>query len=540
MPDIVKILYNSVDAFGPQATPLVALDEETIYASERWGVRENMTLQGQLTGCTFGDVYSGQLNLLSHFNKSYQSLEIWQQQGLTSGRVFQKDLVEVQSISFPESQWWGVLPYTIQLSCYPSGLFSGAFGVLEPSDGWSFQEQDNEILAATHTISCKAFNTSNGVNNALTNARGWAFGRTGTASMPAPILISGVNGNYFCLQSLNENINRFNGTYSLTENWTNDLARTGYGSVRYSTVIDSGSNLITVRLNGTAQGCNGNISGTRDAFGVLDKVAIVTKAYQYAFNKTDLNPIPLTQTFNEEAQSARIEFDYVFNNDNSPEISFDYAVNCSVGTNGAITAAIQGLIRVRGDTLPNKLIRAQAYANTVDLYALTLPFYNAFDASSIAPLNPVPISDGRSVNQSDGTVQLNATYTNQTKVSSLLDRFDYTLIFGKAIKKVDSKPTVNGLGVYSVVDLGYANRAALSINGSAVINAAVSSSDGVNAIKQAAQNLLAQYGLYGNITLDRNTVTVSRYDDRIAAFEFSWSFDGSNVVGPTSINTLTI
>ena len=539
MPDIVKIFYNGQDAFASQPTPFVALDYNTIYAGERWAQQENMTIQGQITGCSFHKLISGQRTLVNNFNKSFQTLEIFQQTGAILNSVYKKDLVEVRSINFASNQMIGVIPYTINLTCYPSGLFSGAFGVLEPSDDWSFQENQDATLAATHTISCRGYNTSNGDNNALTNARNWAFGRTGIASAITPIFINGSNPDDFCLLTLNENIDRFNGTYTLTENYTNDLARSGYGVLRYTTSIESGNNLITVSLNGSVEGCNKNISGARAAFSRLDKVATAAVSYNYTFNRTDLNPIPLTQSFNEDPFLARIDFSYTFNNDNTPEISFDYTVALSVGVNGAITANIAGTIRARGGTLASKLNRTQAYANTINLYNLVLPYYNNFDASSIATLNPVATSNGRSINQSDGTVQLNATYTNQEKVSDALDKFDFTLVFNKAVVKVDSKAILNGLGSYSLVNLGYSNRASLSINGTAVVSIDYTSAQGISAVKQKCLSLLAQYGRFGYIALDENDVVTNRYDNRLLSFTFTWSFDGTSS-GPSSIGTLAI
>jgi hypothetical protein len=165
MPDIVKILYNGVDAFAPQPTPLMGLEDTTIFADEIWGKAETMTLNGQLTGCSYNAIVSAQNEVLNRFNKSYQTLEVWQQEGLVSGKVFQKELVEIQSIAFAQAPMFGVLPYTVTLTCYPSGLFSGAYGVLNPQDSWSFVEQQNATLAVTHTISCQPFNTSSGPNH---------------------------------------------------------------------------------------------------------------------------------------------------------------------------------------------------------------------------------------------------------------------------------------------------------------------------------------------------------------------------------------
>lgn len=540
MPDIVKVIYNGQDAFAPQPTPFIGVDNQTVYAGERWGVAEAVTLQGQLTGCSFAAIVDAQTTLLSRFNKSFQTLEIWQQTGLVSGLIYQKPFVEVQGISFPDTKMFGVLPYTVNLTCYPSGLFSGVYGVLDPQDTWSFSEQQNATLDATHTISCRGFNTSSSDSNALTNARDWTFGRTGTNSMVSPIMISGVSAENFCLLTQAESIDRFNGTYTLTENYTNDLARTGYGVIRYATTIESGNNAITVNLNGSAEGCQRNITGLRYAFERINKTAIATNAYQSVFARTDLNPIPLSQSFNEDPFLNRIDFSYTFDNNNQPEITFDYTVSLSVGTNGFITASIQGTITARGGDVASKLARTTAYADTINLYNLVLPFYNPFDASSSAPLNSVATTQGKGINQSNGTVDLNATYTNETKQSAILDRFEYTLDFIPALAQVDAQPKLDGRGQYSVINLNYARRGSLSINGTAVVSKTASAAAGESAVRAVCQSLFGQYGSFTNVSLDRNSLTTSRFDNRILSFDFAWSFGPGRIVGPTSISSLGV
>lgn len=545
MSDIVQILYDGVDAFAPQPTPLVGLGEQTIYADEIWGRAETLTLEGQITGCTYDLIVSGANILLSRFNKSFQSLEIWQTENSVSGKVFQKDLVEISSIQFDQSRWFGALPYTINLTCYPSGLFSGAYGVLNPQDNWTFAEQENEVLDITHTISCQPFNTSSGPSNALTNARDWAFGRTGINNWVSPIMISGVSPENFCLLTQTETIDRFNGTYSLTENYTNDLARSGYGVIRYSTDLTSGDNLINVTLNGVAQGCNRNITGIRAAFNNLDKVAIATKQYESAFNRTDLNPIPTAQSFNENPFTTEISFSYSFDNSNLPSVWFDYDVSLNVGTNGFISANINGTVLARGGDTASKLERAKAYASTINLYNLVLPFYNSFDASSITPLNSTPVNNSQSNNETDGTVGLAASFNNRVgAVDGILDEFNATINITPSLAQVDAQPIVGSLSNqqpgYSVVSLGYGSRAIVSINGTAVVNRNVGAAAGESTIRQQAYQLFTRYGRFTNATLDQNVVTTSRTDERVLSFNFVWSCGPTNVVGPTSISSLNI
>lgn len=539
--DPIKIIYDRVDAFAPQPTPYIALSETVIYEDEIWGSSEEVTLQGQLTGCSFVAIVQAQSDLLAHWSRPFQSMQIWQQTGSLSGLVFQKDLVEVTSISFDQSRWFGVLPYSINLTCYPSGLFSGAFGILSPNDTWSFNEQDNETLAATHTISCRPFNTSSGPSNALTNARNWAFGRSGLQSMVSPIMISGVNANTFCLLTQTETIDRFNGNYALTETYTNDLARTGYGVIRYTTDMQSGNNLISVNVQGTAQGCGRNLTGIRAALANIDMTAVATKQYQGAFGLTDLNPIPLTSSFNENPFTTEIDFNYSFDNSNLPSIWFDYSVDLSVGTNGFITASIEGTVHARGGDLASKLARTMAYASGISLFNLTLPFYNGFDVSSAAaPLNPMPVSNGQTNNQTDGTVELNATFNNRPLTTAILDSFAATVEITPSLAQVDAKPIVDGLGRWSIVNLNYGTRARLSIQGNSVTNVLFSAAAGEAVTKQSIYALFTQYGRFDRATLDQADIVLGRTDQRAISFSYSWSFGPINVVGPTNVSSLSM
>lgn len=537
----ISIIYNGLDAFYPQPTPFVALGEQVIYADEIWGRQETLTLQGNLTGCTFDRVVDAQRTLFSRFAKPFQTLEVWQNLGGgQSGKVFQKELIEIQSIDIAQGRWYGVQPYTITLTCYPSGLFSGTYGILNPSDDWAFAEQENATLAVTHTISCQPFNTSSGPSNALTNARNWAFGRTGVNSWVYPALISGVSPSNFVLLTQAESIDRFNGTYSLTETYTNDLARTGYGVIRYSTDLTSGDNMIQVTLNGSAQGGSRNLTGTRAALARIDMVAVAAKQYQSAFNRTDLNPVPTAQSFNENPFTSEIGFSYSFDNSNLPSVWFDYEVGLNVGTNGFIEANIGGTVYARGGDVASKLARTTAYASGINLYSLVLPYYNGFDPSSVTPLNPVPVNSSQGINETNGTVALSATYNNRAATDSVLDQFNATIAITPSLAQVDAQPVLGGLGTYSVVNLRYGSRGVIAINGNAVINRNASAAAGEAAIKNAAYALFRQYGNSNRATLDQSQTSVSRTDDRVVNFSYVWSFGPVNIVGPTSVGSMTV
>ena len=533
----VKIIYNEKDAFYPFPTPFIGLSVENLYYGELWAKRDNITIEGQITGCTFDKIYSGYKFIQSNFAKNYQPLEIWEEEGGISGKIFESRVAEISSFSVQNSRWVGVLPYTITIDCYPSGFFSGNYGILEPSEIWSTQEGNDYKGTISHSISCRGINTSNEVSNALDNAKNWALSKTGTVNYITPILIENVSQNRLQLLTVEERIDRFNGTYSITENYSTDLTRTGYGVLRYSATVESGNNLITVNLNGTAEGNQQNITGTRAAFNYLDKYGAALLGFQQVFDRSDLNPIPLSYTVNEDPYESKISFNYLFNNDSSPEIVFDYKV--SVNSGQIITANINGTIIARGGDVKSKLDRALAYSSGVDLYSLTQNFYNSFYPNfSSSPLNSIPISSGISINEFQGVVGLNADFSNNINPDGFVV-FNYTIGITPQLQKIDSKGVVNGEGIYSTVDLGYTNRAELTIDGDCIMLDSTDADDGLILIQNQSISLFTKFGTVNNAILEKNDVIFNRYDKKIASFSFVWSFDSLNqVIFPPNYDTV--
>lgn len=535
---MIKVIYNGSDPFFPYPVPLVALDNEGIYYGEKWAQKDTLTLNGQITGCSFDKILSGYNQLKENFSKSYQPFTIWQITGGGSGIIYQADVAQLLSFNISPQRWLGILDYSIDLECYPSGSFSGVYGVLEPSDEWSIEEGSDYRGNITHTISCVGLNTSNGVNNALENAKNWAANRRGVNSFVSPAFIEQVNTGNLCLLQSAETIDRFNGTYSLTDTYTTDLTRTGYGILRYSTTIESGDSLISVTLNGSVEGCGQNLTGARQTFSSLDKYGAALLNYQRSFNRNDLNPVPLSYEVNEDPFETVIDFSYQFNNDNSPETYFDYTV--TVNSGDSIGASIQGNIISRGGDSKAKLNKSLAFSSGVGLFSLTSELYNEFYPSyTLAPLNPNPLSSGRSIDEVNGVVGLSAEFGNGVIVSGL-QSISYTLSFVPELKKFDSQARINGNGIYSVVDLGYTNRASLSIAGEATVSDGVSANSGLVIVKNKLNSLFGQYGRSTNAALNQSQINYSRFDKKVINFNVGWSFDSSfNVIAGTNYSEVS-
>lgn len=538
MPEQITIFYGGRNPFAPQPVPFVGMDESNLYYGEQWAKAQSITLEGSLTGCTFDLIASAQANLLNNFRRSYQTLEIHQRDLVGSGIVLTAPLVEVAAIDFSSSRWQGILPYTIRLNSYPSGYFSGTYGVLDPVDSWNYQEQNNYIAQITHTVSCRGINTSNSQTNALSNAANWCIEKRGSSGAISPTFISNLSSPNFTLVSSNENINRFNGTYSITDNYINDLARNGYGTIRYTTTIDSGNGIISVGIQGTVKGGQRQIEQARAAFSGFNPTGAALFAYSGAFGLTDLNPYALTQSITEDPNDTAISFSYEFDNNSLAPTYFDYSVGLSSGS--ILSVNVNGEIVARGGTSKQKLQRAKEFAKSIDLYQTVLPFYLQFyPEGNQNPLNPRPVSSGISVNESKGSVQLNAEFNAFEQFSSDLISFDYSIDLSPSSQQIAFTQTLDGYGKCSMVDLGYASRATLVIQGEAVINPESSIEKGVAAAKDAIQLLFKRYGSTQNLTSDRAIFNKNRADERRITFDYQWAFGSPHKIADRPYLTIS-
>ena len=220
----VIIYYDSVDVFDnvPCPTPFVTRSNSVINYGTKFGQTSSLTLNGIITGDGFSGVYDNSLRLLSGFSKNFKELKIVDTSDGTE-TIFE-NIVKVNNISFDSSTFASATNFTIDLEAYESGLFSGNYGILDPEDSIDITRNDDGEISITRTVSARGYNTIAGRSNALENARNFVTGKTGLAAMNSfaiPYFASGTgNGNSLVLNSQSENINRFEGTYGVTEEYS--------------------------------------------------------------------------------------------------------------------------------------------------------------------------------------------------------------------------------------------------------------------------------------------------------------------------------
>lgn len=515
----VRIIYGGLDAFsGIAPIPFVSREEMMISVGERWGVLRTLTLNGQITGELSGasgqyeDVIAKQNTLLDRFRKSFQPFVITE----AGETIYSGDYNIIKGISFGESKYVGILPFTLTVDCYPSDLFSGYYGVLEPSHEVSYEKTDDGLVNITHTISAKGFNTSSN-SDALDNAAGFVRSLTGQNSMCPAFFIEGNLLAKARLKSSAETIDRLAAKYSVTETYVADPSGFTSGILRYVVNISSGiqNGVTTVSLEGSLDGGKDMTEEQlRADYLGINAYGLASGCYYSMVGASDLNTGYLSSGVQESPRDMKVSFSVAFNNDVAPLTFLDYRLSTNTDAMSEITSvSFDGTIKSRGD-LKTRWERVSGYyANTLNVWGVV---YSGYSGMGFAyPLNPVPTTSGVTFNSFAGTISVNASWNNRNIPPSGFSKFDYDISFSPGVRKYSVTPyldgTINGVrnSGYAIFDLGYWNRAVMNVNGSAVLMTGVDMSlaSGGAAIQDFLKSLISSYTNNNRRVLENFSIT---------------------------------
>lgn len=500
----ILITYAGNDVFsGISPQPFIQREESNVYYGERWCSKETLTLTSKITGSSCNG-YSGFINkqnqLIAQFATGFQTLQVIQDGVVLLSRPY----CEVTKIDFPSNSYNYLLPFSITLENYPQEYFSGFYGVTNPKEEWSFVEQNDEIIAVTHTTSCVGINTSSGNSNALTNAQSFVQSRSGYNGQIAPSFIQSISFNP-CFQNIEERINRFSASYSIKETYFADICYSGAGILKFTTEYnyDLDRGISRLSLNGSIDGCkNGTIQMFQDRYLAFDAFGECLNTYFEITNLIDLNVIPLTKTVSEDTSLLKIGFSYLFDNSVLPQTYFNYSIKFDYNwETDIITASIDGTLKSR-ELMATRYNSMLAIAAQINLYSVIIPWYVAYATSinssfATIPLNPNLISQRQSYDPYKPEIKLGATFSNAPTPPNGLRTFDYTMNFVPALEVFIASPVLNGQGVYSIFDMGFAKRASMDITLKAIGGDAQVEGD-VETILKTQSNYLQSVYLQGS------------------------------------------
>ena len=236
-----KVYYNNKEVLGD---PFVSRSKTPIDYGDRWGMTESITLNGMIEGL---DYYDGATNKYAwqHITEDIFKVNFQEFKVVEDGVDYMVyPSVMIESIDFPQDKWgrgvcynfgtetpnaftskntcvnngdtWkeaGIVNYSVKLKAYD--VFSNE-NVIDPSDSYSFTENEDGTVSVTHKISAKGIktNTSSAFDNAVNFVNTFAgINHFGNCD---PYFIQ---NNEPVFLGKTESIDRLNGSYSLTENY---------------------------------------------------------------------------------------------------------------------------------------------------------------------------------------------------------------------------------------------------------------------------------------------------------------------------------
>ena len=547
MSSFATINYNGTNPFaGLAPTPFVGRVENMVQLGERLLSEETFSLKGAITGiCTteplqFNQMMAMQLQLLNNFGTDFQTLDIINNDGT---EVLHRDLVKVQSISFPANNYGSYhiyLPFEISLQAFPGyqgdKYTAAGYYVLNPIHTVQYQESDEGVVQIEVNTSAKGLNTSTSGNNALANAESWveAF----KDWRPPNIDTTFGNLSNACLRTSSENINRYDGSYELKETYVVDELGTGPGILRYTTTYnyDLNEGISTVEIAGTIEGCRGTagdstIDDLRSRWKLFDIQAFSNAviAYQAVTNRVDLNGNVITKSVTEDDSKLKISFNYLFNNDLRPPIWYDFKATIDYDyENDSFTVSIQGDVTDRnilssytdnnGLITTNKWTEIENFAKQLNLFSFAQAEFSAWAAANNVPIGSYPLgklvmSTNRTEDRYNSKLGLGASFKTQPAfLPAGWQKFDYSISCNPSLEQFKEFPCLDGYGKYQVYDLGYATRAQYTIqaNGIAPDTGDTTGKAALTAMEGQINVLVAKNAVGGRQNLDSQQIVGGR------------------------------
>jgi hypothetical protein len=400
--------------------------------------------------------------------------------GIDGENIYTKSGIVINSISFDESHYNGILNYTIDLNSFE---YSG--NVIEPRNEFAFSENTNKTLNLNHTVSARGINTnlSNSKSNALSNAINFVRSYTGLNNVPNTNFVSGYNKDKLFLQNISESIDRLNGFYQIEEQYRSDLVNTGLaGILNYTLDISSGANLNSVEINirgeykGPLYGNTNTLKTTLDLYGGV--TGLIPRVYSGYFN-----PIPIQYTVNQNTGNNLISFDYLFDNINLPNPYFKYSAStsrdaldqiCSVQVRGDMIA--RGNLNYRSGLMDVNLINLTGQMLTVASGALSgfKDFNNITTQSNLRLLN---ISVEK--NFKEGKLSASANYDDKFLPTGGFSDANYSISIDAPIWYMNNNPVCNINNFHIINDFDITTLPKLNINTNAQIPNASTINEGI-------------------------------------------------------------
>jgi hypothetical protein len=461
------ITYNAYTF--PSPAPFIEKENSAINYGGIWGQATNIKLKGFLEGSSYLDTLSKQQLIVSGLSEDYKTLTI-----NLDGATLDLPVAKVNFIKFSQPNTLYLSEYDVEFEGYESGLFNGTFGIIEPINSYSFEENKNNSITLLHKISAKGFNTSSITNNALQNAKTFVSGLMGYDDTFKPVKIRDISYDPI-LVGLSEQIDRINCVYSVEETYLIDLEDPGVLSyfTRYKINVDEDKEndfkIVTINGEITAPIVNLPLQSPIDFSGVRDYAQnLDLKTLCESGTSLNLFEIPSSLSFDENEKNKKITFSCQFTTDAiaNDGIYFDYNINISYDFIQSVgNFEINGNIKAKG-YIKDKYEKVQSYFDSAIatdpedyLYQIIKNYYDNFK-SSLGYTTSLALDKkckNLSINKNpfDSQISISASFSDEKRVSD--DNREITNI-SYSIKEIPNmdifspRPTMDINGRYIIYE----------------------------------------------------------------------------------------
>lgn len=490
---MVKVHYNGENPFQNIApTPFVSISDDMIRYGDRFGATENITLVGNITGeCQDFNFFVNKQNLLlQKFGVDFKPFAILQDG--ESQAIYSGNYIKVDSIDFEQSNYNGLLPFTITLTSFPSGFFTGVFGVLDPSDSTRYTEQQDGTVSVFREFSARGFNTNASSNNALSNAINYVKSLTGKALI-APKFITPPSSQLLPRQ-ISETVNRMESSYSVNMEYTYRKNASAQSILSYSIDInyDEENGIYNVTFDGSLSGPIGmTMSTLRNDFSNFkpNLFNIVLTRFQQITNYQYLNSTPINFSINENESENSIAFNYSYFSDpysvkfdKNFSLNYDYPTDLyTLNFNGTLTSL--GPQQSRMPALENEL-------NNINIKALAQNFYQNIVGSSSDPLNPNYKNYEIKKDITNPQITVSAQFDNSPIPPNGFKTFTYNVSINPSFYVHNPVQLLNGDN--GAFRMNFYKRGRISIQGQASFG---TSMNNVTLVRSEAEKILNTYAI---------------------------------------------
>jgi hypothetical protein len=461
---MIDISYG--DYSFPTPLPFVGQNEQPVFISGKVDHSLiSVSLVGQLTGCDLPSLKAQKEEMVSALSSGFQELTIG-----NTGFNHAKPI----SIEFQDSDLTRILPYNVSFEVFHQKEFSDFFGISSPVDTWSYQENEgSNTVNVTHNVSAIGEKTSD--TDSLTVAKEFVDSRLNGFDNMSLFF----TGDTSILVSKEENIDRMNSSYSVTETYSLSQSLAGFDKadaiVRPKCGISYDSNnSLTITVNGTIEG---GISGSAETGFFTPEQATQFAKNSLKNTKTDFEESLYGEIFREpqsfsydiDTGSNSISFNFSFNDPTdfrTGDTLHDFTSSISASKEkNSVDVALKGRVfynttkDIFSTNAPESELRyekVQERFNEIDHYTIAQSYFEKFSEFNLnyntEPLNNTIENFNISKSPFNSEISYNYQFTNNVDFfSGLLKNASVTVKTDHPIPVHGIEPTIDGS--FSVQDL---------------------------------------------------------------------------------------